>query len=296
MNEKLDIPTELSEEQELSLEKNIVWVFGPVRGGTTWLGSQLLSYQTYTMFEPKITRLIGDWRQWIVQNGKKIDRQGAQKDYIFSLQYKKTWIYHLRKLILNRIYSQFPDFSKKIILKEPLGKGGSDIMSECLPNSKIIIIVRDGRDIIDSRLDAVRDQNSWGVKQEGNKPMAEDRKMTFIRNNSIQYVTLIEDLMSMHSNHDKKLRIMVRYEDLRNNTVEELSKIYQFLGIDIARNKLEEIVEKYSFENIPSQSKGKGKFNRYATPGKWKENFNEEEKKLMKSIMENTLKKLNYEI
>ncbi len=296
MNEKLDIPTELSEEQELALEKNIVWVFGPVRGGTTWLGSQLLSYQTYTMFEPKITRLIGDWRQWIVQNGKKIDRQGAQKDYIFSLQYKKTWIYHLRKLILNRIYSQFPDFSKKIILKEPLGKGGSDIMSECLPNSKIIIIVRDGRDIIDSRLDAVRDQNSWGVKQEGNKPMTEDRKMTFIRNNSIQYVTLIEDLMSMHSNHDKKLRIMVRYEDLRNNTVEELSKIYQFLGIDIARNKLEEIVEKYSFENIPSQSKGKGKFNRYATPGKWKENFNEEEKKLMKSIMENTLKKLNYEI
>jgi len=294
MNEKLDIPTELSEEQELALEKNIAWVFGPARGGTTWLGSQLLSYQTYNMFEPKITILIGNMRQWVVKNGKKIDRQGAQKDYIFSLQYKKTWIYHLRKLILNRIYSQFPDFSKKIILKEPLGKGGSDIMSECLPNSKIIIIIRDGRDIVDSKLDAIRDQNSWGVKQEGHEPMTEDRKMTFIRNNSIQYVTLMADLISTHTNHDEKLRILVRYEDLRKNTVEELSKVYQFLGIDIPRNKLEEIVEKNSFENIPSQSKGKGRFTRYATPGKWKENFNEEEQKLMNSIMEKTLTSLGY--
>jgi len=294
MNKKLDIPTELSEEEELALEKNIVWVFGSARGGTTWLGSQLLSYQTFPMFEPKIARFMGDWRQWVVEDGKKIDRQGAQKDYIFSLQYKKTWMYHLRKLILNRIYSQFPDFSKKIILKEPLGKGGSDIMSECLPNSKIIIIVRDGRDIIDSKLDAVRDKNSWGVKREGNIPITEDRKMTFIKNNSKQYVTLIEDFMSTLANHDKKLRIMVRYEDLRKNTVEELSKIYQFLEIDITKSKLEEIVEKYSFENIPSQSKGKGKFIRFATPGKWKENFNEEEQKLMNSTMEKTLTSLGY--
>jgi len=294
MIKKLDKPTELSEEQELALEKNIVWVFGSARGGTTWLGSQLLSYQTYSMFEPKIARFLGDLRQWIVKDGKKIDRQGAQKDYIFSQQYKKTWIYHLRKLILNRIYSQFPDFSKKIILKEPLGTGGSDIMSECLPNSKIIIIVRDGRDIIDSKLDAIRDKNSWGVATERNIIMTGEQKMLFIRNNSKHYVTLNEDLMSTHANHDKELQILVKYEDLRKNTIEELSKIYQFLGIDITRNKLEEIIEKFSFENIPKEQKGKGKFNRYATPGKWKENFNEEEQKLMNSIMEKTLTSLGY--
>ena len=54
----------------------------------------------------------------------------------------------------------------------------------------------------------------------------------------------MEDLISTYSNHDEKLRIMVKYEDLRKNTVEELLKIYKFLEIDISRNKLEEIVDK----------------------------------------------------
>jgi len=129
---------ELTSKEENILEKNVVWVFGSIRGGTTWLGSQLLSHQTNTMFEPRITRLIGDWRNWVIEDGKKIDRQGEHIDYIFANKYKKTWMRSLRKLILNRIYAQYPDLLHKIIMKEPVEKGGTDIISESLPKSKII--------------------------------------------------------------------------------------------------------------------------------------------------------------
>jgi len=66
------------------------------------------------------------------------------------------------------------------------------------------------------------------------------------------------------------------------------------LKIDLQNNKMERLVEKYSFENIPSEKKGLGKFNRSATPGKWKENFSKKEQTLMDEIMGKTLKRLGY--
>jgi len=51
---------------------------------------------------------------------------------------------------------------------------------------------------------------------------------------------------------------------------------------------------RYSFENIPTDQKGKGKFARSASPGKWKENFNEEEQEVINDIMKETLKELGY--
>ncbi len=288
--------TELNKEQELKLEKNLVWVFGSARSGTTWLGSQLLSYKTLKMFEPKIALIVGEWQQWVTKNGKKFDRQSEQVDYIFSNHFKSTWMFYLRKLILNRMYSQFPTFSQKIVIKEPLGRGGSEIISKCLPSSKIVIIIRDGRDVIDSKIDAIRNENSWGVKIEGNKPLMPKQRLNFIKENSNQWVNLMDDLRNTYDSHSKNLRLLIRYEDLQGHTVEELEKIYEFLQIEIKKEELEKIVNKYSFENIPTKSKGKGKFTRFATPGKWKENFNEEEEKLMKSIMKKSLTQLGYEL
>ena len=81
---------------------------------------------------------------------------------------------------------------------------------------------------------------------------------------------------------------------MRKNTLSELTKIYQFIGIKVVQKTLTKIIEKYSFENIPKNNKGKGKFRRFATPGKWAENFNENEKKKLEKIMKPTLEKLGY--
>jgi len=285
---------ELTPNQELSLEKNIVWLFGSTRGGTTWVGTQLLSHQTQMMFEPRFAYFFGEQRLWVNENGKKINKQSQNPDYFFSDATKNSWKFYLRKLILNRIQSQFPDFSHKIIMKENLDRGGSDIISECFPNSKIIILIRDGRDVIDSKIDARHNKNSWGVKRKLSKPLRQEERSAFISSSSRKWVELIDDLMRTYNNHPKKLRILVRYEDLLKNTSQELKKIYDFLQIEINNEDLEKLVSKYSFENIPKESKGKGKFTRFATPGKWKENFNLKEKNLMKSIMGKTLSELNY--
>jgi len=100
--------------------------------------------------------------------------------------------------------------------------------------------------------------------------------------------------METLENHKKELQYLVKYEDLRKNTFDELKKIYEFLGMKIDDGELEKIIEKYSFEKIPKEQKGSGKFYRSAQPGKWKENFTDEEVALIEEIMGSTLKKLEY--
>jgi len=80
------------------------------------------------------------------------------------------------------------------------------------------------------------------------------------------------------------------------NTVQELRKLYQFLQIDIADENLNSIVEKFSFKNIPEEEKGRGKFRRFASPGKWKENFNDQEKQIMNNLLKDMMRKVGYEV
>jgi len=285
---------ELSQEEEKILEKNLVWIFASRRSGTTWLGRDLLSYKTKYWNEPLIGKIFDFVRESNKDPIKRyIDVQRSDVSYFFSDHYKETWKFYLRKLILNRLYSQFQDITSTIIIKEPNGSMGADIILECLPNSKVIVLLRDGRDVMDSNLNA-RQEGSWQVLQQNLKPILKNERLSFIKEKAEEWVNLIQVLLRSYNSHSQELKMLIRYEDLRGNTLQLLQKIYKFIEIDVDNEQLKEIVNKYKFENLPDNQKGEGKFIRSATPGKWKESFNDDEKKILEEIMNNTLKKLGY--
>jgi hypothetical protein len=294
MGLKLPRPKELEEKHEEVLEKNLVWVFAFPRSGTQWFGTQLLTYGTNILTGPSVGIHLGS-----VQGGmenkflRNIEFLHKEPGYFFSDLYKKTWTYYLRKLILNRIHAQFQDLSRKIIIPDPEGSEGADIIAECLPKSKIILLLRDGRDSVDSVVDAFR-SDTWYTKQGINPPNDPSRLIT-VKRAATRWVKRMEILSRAYQNHPKELRLKIKYEDLRKNTKEELGKIYKFIGIDIPENELEFLVNKYSFENIPDKKKGAGKVTRSAAPGKWKEHFTDEEIKTMREIMGDTLVNFGYE-
>jgi len=82
--------------------------------------------------------------------------------------------------------------------------------------------------------------------------------------------------------------------DLRSNTVNELRRIYQFIGTRASDAQLQDLVRKYSFENIPGDKKGSGKFCRKASPGAWRTSFSPDEQELLHSIMGETLAQCGY--
>ena len=126
------------------------------------------------------------------------------------------------------------------------------------------------------------------------KPINPKQRTRTIKWYSYQWVKINERIYRAFDNHSPDLRLSVKYEDLKNNTLSELRKIYDFLKIEITDNQLEEIINKHDFKKIPEKDKGQGKFFRSASPGSWQKNFSKEEQDLMNSIMKKTLDELNY--
>ena len=288
---------QLTSEEESTLEKNLVWIFASPRSGTTWLGLRLLTHNTYFIAEP----LIGAHLALYDTNGLKKDFDEFQKrptradHYFFAEKYKVAWQVLLKKIIVNRIYLQHQDTTKKIIIKEPHGSFGADIISDCLPNSKIIIIFRDGRDCVDSLVDA-RSAGGWVQASSKTEPISGESRLSFIRQQAKIWTQLMEVLEKVSKSHPKENLMIIKYEELLKNTLDELRKIYHFLDIQIQEEELKNLETKYSYENIPQVKKGSGKSVRFATPGKWKENFNDEEQILINKIMGKKLKELGYEV
>jgi len=284
---------ELEIEEEDQLEKNLVWIFASPRSGTQWLGTQLLEYNTVVNHGPSlglhVGALHGGFNNKIV---RLIEFRGDEPDYFLSKKYKDVWSYFLRKLILNRLYAQYHTLTKKIIIPDPEGSIGADIVTNCVPNSKAIILFRDGRDVVDSIIDAAK-PGSWHVKSRGVEPVTPKNRIKRIGYASRRWVRQVEILEDVFENKLKN-SMKIKYEDLRRNTLEELEKIYHFIGIEISKEKLEEIISKHSFENISKDQKGSGKVTRSASPGKWRENFSDEEKNIMLEFMGDTLKRLGY--
>lgn len=299
----------LSEEEEQQIERNITWVFGSPRSGSSWLVTQLLNHKEIISWnEPLIGAHLGLLANdvWVMLNPPKngyhiemprtIDIYANEPDYFFSLAYQGIWMLYLRKMILHRIYCQFPaSLHKRIVIKEPSGSHVSDIILQTLPNSKLIFLLRDGRDIVDSKIDMYR-KGSWVQKWIEPPPLDEQRRRWVIIGESNIWKRLTETVHAAYEKHDPKRRLLIKYEDLRYDAFNQLKKIYDFLEVAVKKEEIENLVGKYSFEKIPEDEKGEGKVVRKAKPGGWRETFTDEEKEIMNSIMGNKLREFGYEL
>jgi len=289
---------ELTTEQENTLEKKTIWLFGAPRSGTTWLGTQLLIHSENLIWaEPWIGFHLGtldfDGSKDINKKYERVyDTQSSGGRYFFSPHHKKNWLPALRRFIISRIFSQVQTLGKNVIIKEPVGSHSADIIMECMPKSKLVFLLRDGRDILESRMDMHRGSKSWsGLREFKN----DKEKRGAIKYYSIIWNGIMERINRAYENHDPKLRIIIRYEDLKKDTLSELKKIYDFLDIKISDDELRRKIELFDFKNIPESQKGEGKFYRSASTGGWTKKFSKEEQELMNSIMGDTLKQMGYD-
>jgi len=116
-------------------------------------------------------------------------------------------------MILHRFYGQIQNLSLPVIVKEPSSRlGASDILSECLPNSKLIVLIRDGRDIIDSLVDS-RSKVGW-QNIRPNSVITEKNRVRVVEDLAKNWVQQMENLMKVYDNHNEKLRMKIKYEDL----------------------------------------------------------------------------------
>jgi hypothetical protein len=269
-------------EQRSVRPENVVWIFGTGRSGSTWLGSMMAGLDGFAMWnEPLVGNLFGNFYYFRV-GGRKLGKHS-----ILGEAYKETWLGPMRDLVLGGAEARFPEVvgSGYLVIKEPNGSIGSPLLMEALPESRMIFLIRDPRDVVASSMDA-RSEGSW-LQERG-----EDQRRTskpdrnpnaYARTRANSYVQQIEKTRQAYRAHGGR-KAMVRYEDLRADTLNTMRRIYASLEIPVEEAELARSVEENAWENIPVQEKGEGKKRRKAKPGGWKEDLTPRQVEIVENI------------
>jgi Sulfotransferase domain len=258
--------------------------------------------------DPHIGHHLGVWRPiplaWATAKdppklGTLADYKRKKRDYLFSDRYRDTWMPQLRELISARFEAQAAqDIARAggieqplVVVKEP-GSHAADTIMDLFPDSSLIFLLRDGRDVVDSWLDAYKD-GSWAT-DEGAYPLDETGRPALIRWQSSVWLHRTEIVQETFARTDPERRVLIRYEEMRADPVAALGRISEMLGIDATREQLEEIAGTHDFSAVPTSDKGTGREIRRAAPGGWADQMTEQEITEMHEILGEKLAELGY--
>lgn len=225
-----------------------------------------------------------------------------QNDSFFlSNRYEYCWRPLMRNAILGRLRAHADDVATErgidrrlIVVKEPNGSHAAGILFSILRRSRLIFLLRDGRDVVDSSLDAaLRPEWVTEVIPEY-RPLRDEDRLEAVRYVAESWVLNTECVERAFDALGPAQARRIRYEDLRADTVGTLRPLLEWLGLDVDEQTLSAVVATHAFEALPATEKGSGKFARAATPGLWRENLSENEKEAMEEIMGEKLRKLGY--
>lgn len=288
-------------------------MLGSPRTGSTWLLNLLTVHERIVPFdEPGIGYHLGLFVADVLgAQPTSFDeahallpaRRAHDRQYFFSTEYERVWLPRLRALILDRMQAQLRDWAREkhvddpiAMIKEPAGSQVAEFIFHVLPASRLLFLIRDPRDVLDSHLDAI-DAGSWMANRFGAAATLSPReRLDFLAGQAHRWLTRTEVIERAYERLPDDQRYRVRYEDLRSDTVNSLRGIVRWLGLDVADARLHDIAKLLSFDALPEDARGKGKFTRAATPGTWRENLTAEEQAFVNDTLGDTLGRYGYEV
>jgi len=313
---------------DVRFESRLVWIFGSPRTGSTWLLNLLTFPLTLTTERPSGSKLVrgaparvaalpinepylpnhltptfngfaepGD--PTFVLNPLRAD----DPSYFFSDAFADSWRPEVRRLVLVRLHAQSELAAREhgleepvVVVKEPNGSHGADLVMSLLPRARMIFQLRDGRDVIDSLIHAQARDGWLGGPGGVTGIEGESERLAFVRRHSRLWVNRTMAVQRAYDAHSPELRWTVRYEDLRSDTRRALRPAVDWLGLERSDEELEAAISTYDFDSVPAHARGPTKPLRAATPGLWRENMSAEERRTMEEIMGPKLVELGYEV
>jgi hypothetical protein len=263
--------------------ENVVWIFCTARSGSTWMRSMLDDLVDGEVWEePKVGRLFGEFYS------RAKPTQLGRTNYVLGEPTREAWTGALRDFVLRTAWASHPSVTPEryLIVKEPGGAVGAPLLMAALPESRMVLLVRDPRDFAASVLDATR-KGGWmqeGMDEWARRDLDSEKDVQrYLRALSRQYVRQMGNGKKAFDEHDGR-KIMVRYDDLRTRTLGTMRDLCAALELPVTEQRLAQVVDKHAFENIPQRERGEGKFYRKATSGGWKDDLTPEQAKIVEDI------------
>ena len=252
--------------------ENVVWVFGSGRTGSSWLTFMMGALPDHTRWnEPRVGHLFGHLYYEVAWTRQ--DR----KHFILADDYGEFWLSSLRSLVLDGATARFPERAQGgyVVIKEPHGTVGAPLLTKALPESRMIFLVRDPRDVVASAL-AVSFVPKGGRDRSRRVQRTKEQPEGWVKMRAGNYQQDIKRAQQAYDAHEGR-KVLVRYEDLRADTLGTMKRIYSALEIPVDEGDLARAVESRAFENIPEEEKGEGTIRRKASPGGWREDLTPEQ-------------------
>lgn len=264
--------------------ENIVWILGSPRTGSTWLGRILGEPDRHVIWSEPFFGVVLGFRNNLANRGYV-----NSGNFLLGEPHREVWVQSMRRLFLDVCRARFPHLSPKhhLIVKEPNGSMSAPLILEAFPESKLVFLVRDSRDVVASLLDAAG-KGSWygydryeasaveALRNGGAAQPSQHPGEDFVGRLARNYAANINAVKEAYDKHPDGAKVMVRYEDLVEHPLKHVSRICDALGLRTDSTQLARAVEKHSWDNVPEDEKGGGKFHRKATPGGWREDLTPE--------------------
>jgi hypothetical protein len=270
--------------------ENVVWIFCSNRSGSTWLSSMMGELEGHEVWnEPLVGKLFGDLYYVGAASHQKV------KHYILGDYHKGSWLDSIQSFVLSEATARFPEVAEDgyLIIKEPNGSIGAPLLSEAMPASRVVFLVRDPRDVAASGLDAAR-KGSWQYENAADRgwkreALADNQPDVWVRRRAQNYVRHAGKARDAYEAH-KGPKVLIRYEELRDDTLGTMERLYSTLRIEVGEEDLARAVDKHAWENIPENEKGQGKFYRKAKPGGWREDLTPAQVEIVEQVSAPLLK------
>lgn len=307
-----------------SLEERLVWIFGSPRSGSTWLLRLLVYPWNLDRSEVGIGRLphrpagesivpvdesylplhLAPLMPGAAADGSRQllnDRRAADPAYFFSDAYRDSWTDGARRLALERFQAQaqraqaeLPISNPLVVVKEPNGSHGADAIAELLPRSRIVFLLRDGRDVIDSMLEA-DSPGGWRTRRDGVIPLTTpEARMSVIREQATLWLIRTAAVERACERLGPGGCTRMRYEDLLADTAGELKRLDEWLGLGRSDAVRRRAVHAHRFGSLRNRLRGKRNGVRAASPGLWRESLSAPEQETMRAILGAKLTELGY--
>jgi hypothetical protein len=256
---------------------DLIWIFGTARSGSTWLSAMIGTLDNNVEWrEPYVGALFGSF----YYEGP-FSRLRVREQTILNDHHRDTWLTSIRTFVLDGAAARYPKFAERgyLVVKEPNGSVGAPLLMEALPESRMILLVRDPRDVVASVLDAATTPGSWGGGGRAYNGIPND----LVRQRSNLYLRAVGNSKQAYELH-KGPKAFVKYENLRADTVSVLEQICSALEVQVSSKDIARAVKRHSWDNIPEEKKGQGKFYRKGIPGSWREDLSPEQIDIVEEI------------
>jgi hypothetical protein len=283
-------------------EDELTWILGSSRSGSTWLLRMLAEHPRVTpLNETGIGHHLGVWRPialaWATSDDPPAlttfgEIKRSNPDYLFSDRHGADADRLLRDFLLDRLALQQDDARPHVVIKEPGGSTVADWLLRLVPGSRLVFLLRDGRDVVESWVDAYQ-PGAWATEEDA-YPLADHGRLAFVRWQATVWRYRTEVCRRAYEAHPPDRRALVRYEDLLEDPERELARVHAAVGLPASAQAVRTAVEAHSYRRVDDAERGPGRHIRFAQPGRWRECLTAEEQQAMEAIMGDVLRAEGY--